>query len=231
MSSPNQMSRRLLLSSKYALTCTGRPVRAGRGKKQNARPSAAFGDEDEDEDEDASAASGSLGASSGCGTRAATPTHGTRPRRVPTSESASARASPPANELHTIHRSRETRKPENDEDDATSSEDPACFADADFPSSSFSFSSFSSVARDRTVRSIQPTEDGRDASGTSRNFSKNARRFPPATPPSAPATHRSTAARGSFPSSNAGMDASYRRRGSPEPSPVSVSPPVSPPRS
>ena len=205
MSSPNQMSRRLLLSSKYALTCTGRPVRAGRGKKQNARPSISGRD--------------AVGPSSGCGTRAATPTHGTRPRRFPTSESASARAAPPANELHTIHRSRWTRKRGDDPDgDFDCPANTAC--------SSRSVSS-SSVARDRTVRSIQPTEDGRDASGTSRNRSKNARRFAPATSPAAPATHRSTVARGSFPSSNAGMDASYRRRGSSEPSPASVSPPRS----
>ena len=38
MSPPNQMSRRFELSSKYAFTCTGRPVRAGSGRKQNARP-------------------------------------------------------------------------------------------------------------------------------------------------------------------------------------------------
>ena len=38
MSPPCHTSRRLLESSKNALTCTGRPVRAGRGRKQNARP-------------------------------------------------------------------------------------------------------------------------------------------------------------------------------------------------
>ena len=38
MSPPCHTSRRLLESSKNALTCTGRPVRTGRGRKQNARP-------------------------------------------------------------------------------------------------------------------------------------------------------------------------------------------------
>ena len=38
MSSPCQMSRRLLDSSKKALVWTGRPVFTGRGKKQKAWP-------------------------------------------------------------------------------------------------------------------------------------------------------------------------------------------------
>ena len=36
---PCQMSRRLVLSSKKALTCTGSPVLTGRGRTQKAWPS------------------------------------------------------------------------------------------------------------------------------------------------------------------------------------------------
>ena len=173
MSPPNHMSLRLDDSSKYALTWTGRPVLTGSGRKQKARPSSR---------KDSMNCSGD---SSGCGTLAATPTHGTKPRLTPVSDSANARAFPPASELHTIHRSRVTDVPTM-----------TLFVDPN-PSGSSSPINSSAGSDDETRiwRSIQPTDVGSDLSGIVRSFSTNccfltaATGATPRTTAELPATH------------------------------------------
>ena len=93
--------------------------------------------------------------SSGCGTLAAMPTHGTKPLLTPVSDNANALALPPASELQTNHRSRRMDVPTMTL--ASSSSSP----------------SDSAVSAARICTSIQPTDVGSDFSGIVRSFSKN----------------------------------------------------------
>ena len=219
-SSGRHTSRRFELSSNVALTWTGRPVRTGRGRKQNARPlrpSKRGPGTDPDSDPSSpgavsTAPSVVLRVGVGFGARAATLTHGTRPRFSPTSESASALTSPPASELHTIHRSATTTLRFSEGDDAW------VFPSAPPVPTSWVPSFVGSSLGSRLVsssRSIHPTLDGRFASGVDRSFARNAFRsaFPP--PPSPPPTQRRTLRLGSAPPSNPEARASYSSSGLP----------------